>query len=602
MPSTLIRTTLGAAALFLLGLLGGIFLSNSNRSLDPEDTTLDSNAGILERVIVQSGLPRQSRPQQTRELTSFREVLSQPTGFQQYLAAYNLAENSSVADLKVLIEDVLDHEDRFFRYGMATIFIEKFVEHDPDLALDFVLNNIAKGYNLYSQLLAVVFREWGRIDVNAAIEALTLVTNPTLKQFLLIQMLDDDLINNTSAAQLLTDDLLPQQRSQLALRRINRITPQAAFEEALSMRLNERQRATYTAVNRWVITDPEAALATINQLTDNAEKIRLMNYAIARWASNDPTAAALVAPGYDRGDGALIGTAIAAVSRYDHSTALELAEQYRNESFYNSLLTKVVSGWSQVDPAAAIAYLDSSGIESPNIIRTVAANYAQKFPLEAMAWAETLGDQAEMVRLQISQYYVSMDPDGAERYLSELSAGPLRDILISQLASEKARVNGRDALAWLSQYQNEPKFNQARTQIIHNWISQDASGAAEYIEDLISEGDKSASQLSESLVNSWLHQDVQATQAWINNLDDSAIKDSALSRFALNRAESNPDDALDLLDTITSNSTYSNVALNIAGIIVRRQPDRFDEIVTRLNLSAQQIEELRRMVDSATRN
>lgn len=599
--SGFIRIILVAAAFFLFGVLGGALLSRPDRALNTE-ATIDSGPGVLERIIVKNVKRKPFAPQLSKSASSFDAALSRPTGFQQYLATYNLAENSSVADLRGLIKQALGQQDRFYQFGMATIFLEKFVELDAKSALDFVLNDISSGNLLYNQLVGVVFREWGRTDTEAAIEALSLVTNRRLKQSLLMQMLDDDMINLTSGALDLAQDLLPQQQSQLALRRINRIAPRDAFQASLMLRPNERLQALYAAVTRWIGTDPEAALAGIAQLTNLTEKNRLMNFAFGRWASIDPEAAIMAAPEYDRGDGSLISAVVGAMAQHSHLDALELAEGFRGEAFYDTVLTMVISRWSQSDPVAAIAYLEASSLSSANLLRAVASNYAQKFPLEAMTWAETLGAQAESIQRQISHIYARNDPDGAERYLSELNAGPIKGSLISQIASLKAGVNSADAMAWLSQYRGEAVFQQARNRVIQTWINNDVSATAVYIEDLISAGDNGAPQLAESLVGNWLHQDAQAAKEWIDNLDNSALKERTLRAYVVGRAQSNPDDALDLLDTITDDSTYSAMAQTVVRIILSRQPDRFDEITARVNLSAEEIVQLRQMTSIAARD
>ena len=130
-------------------------------------------------------------------------------------------------------------------------------------------------------------------------------------------------------------------------------------------------------------------------------------------------------------------------------------------------------------------------------------------------------------------------------------------------------------------------------------VYHDASAATEYVENLIREEDPNAQRLAVSMISMWSHQDPQAARRWVDSLESSSVKDQVIQTLAINRAQSDLDGALELLDNIQDESTYSAAAMNIARSVVRREPERFDEIVDRLDLTTEEVEEVEQLRQSS---
>lgn len=213
--------------------------------------------------------------------------------------------------------------------------------------------------------------------------------------------------------------------------------PAAAFEAVSRMGdggadSNLRAYGLSLVVESWAAIDPAAALEGVEILPSSPGTTFLRGRILTLWAENDPAnaAASLEALVNESASG---NSASRDLQSTVSNVAYRLAREYEAEAAdwalalpegsgaRTSALAGVVSGWMDDNPQAAGALLDrmEPGAARDAGVLSMLQAYATEAPETALAWAETISDEAQRSSLYAitAARWLSTDPGKAEAWI-----------------------------------------------------------------------------------------------------------------------------------------------------------------------------------------
>lgn len=268
-----------------------------------------------------------------------------------------------------------------------------------------------------------------------------------------------------------------------------------------------------------VQTDPDAAMAYLENLPASGNRSQAMSDLFSAWGETDPKAALK-----------LIGGKLPADD-------------------LSSAITSVVAGWSRSHPAEAavwVAAVEDDALRI-NLVGDVVRNWKSSSPAEATAWVESLpegpGKEAGKAAIYTIQEVIScgfgedqgpdlswktkmvatmedkdfrnwgyQDPEGARKFLETQPEGKELVELATIVAAGMSRKEGPEAtLNWAQTLEGETAKKASRAAVIL-WSQSDPAGAAKRVEAL--EPDQRSS-LTSDLTEIWSRNDPAAAAAWV---------------------------------------------------------------------------------------
>lgn len=147
----------------------------------------------------------------------------------------------------------------------------------------------------------------------------------------------------------------------------------------------------------WAQSRPQDAMAALDSIPDESERVSLFQTIAATWAAQNP------------------------------ATLADFAESLPDGPGKNDVLNQVVDNWSLQDPEAFSAWLSTSpsGVDLDRAIAQLISetDSANRTPQAAMSWVEAINDPTlryDSLVLVLSQWNES-DPAGAQSYLNGVS-------------------------------------------------------------------------------------------------------------------------------------------------------------------------------------
>lgn len=244
----------------------------------------------------------------------------------------------------------------------------------------------------------------------------------------------------------------------------------------------------------------------------------------------------------------------------DIPSALSLLQQ-RREPQIPSLIERLVRRWAQKDPAAAIAYLQSSPGLAPRakLIQAALIEWATDAPTAALAWVSHVSDEHDRnselaavldviaerepkrafaavdsiatgsikgaLQAMVLRRWSKLDPAEAAQ-MAAATAG-LDDSLFRDLARQWASSNPQAAMTW-SQSLPEPKVrDQAVESVVQAWAGLDPASAVKFVLSQTSGSRQNA--LLITVGKQWAARDAIGALDWATNLPAGAVRDGVLT-------------------------------------------------------------------------
>ena len=522
-----------------------------------------------------------------RPALEFSDITRQPSIFEQLHLTYKIASQSNLDRLIYYLAQSYNDPDPLFHHNITSILLERVIAIDPFEALAFIDEHPLMNQSVF---ISHVLTSWIRHDPEAAVYYFQSLTNRGLKMQIGTRLLADPSLRDNGYLSDI-EAALGSQAQQIGERvRLNRLSPQDAFEDALESTDLQRQSRMMRAIGRWFQTDPDAAVRRLSELTNEREKQQLMRSVIAMQARTDSERALEMLDTYFPDDQSVQRQILPMIAARDPELALPRVEALISETGNVEILGHLLSQWIHTDNEAAFAYMATMPERYQEaVFQQISHRYIIRSPVEGMTWLMSLDEKyARTVKLQAISA-LSRFPGIAESWLDELSDRPeFHGALLRSMAQRRAEADPSDALEWLEQYADSSSYASSRRSVLQNWAHRDPRGLASLIEDDVANPEYRG--LFQMPSQRWINADPSATLDWIASLPQSTAKANALSGAIPNMSD--PEEAILLLDDLPVESVES-ATMNLANSWLRRQPDEVEQIITRLGLTEQQAATLR---------
>ncbi len=540
-------------------------------------------SGAVPATILQSDSDKTAAP-----LPRFADIGRQPTIFRQLYIAYQLAASSDVPILKSHMDNLIHHDDPFFHYNIANVFLERLIELDVMESIHYIENADISRERIY-RFLSDIVSSWIRHDPEAAIDYVRNIDSMQLKNMIGARLLSDPTLGDTGLQSKLEQDLGQYGQMIMQSASLRQKDPEAAFEEALLLRGNDRQMGMWSAATRWYWEDPEAILARVLDMDNAVDKKNLMQMLIQVQSQQDPFAALEMVRNYYPQDMDMERQVLMAMTGSDVQQALPYINAFVERTGETHLLQNLASSWSLSDPHAAIDYANTLDKQHRQaFLNGIASGYIHSNPYEGLRWAMSL-DNREVLD-QVVQFLPNIDISMAENLMNRLDDPQHTHSLLVSISFMKARADPEGAYQWLAKFHDEPGYHNALTNVIREWARYDPRSAADSLEK--HQKDSDYQELFSSVAQGWAQQNPDAAISWVRSLPEGEIVDQAAQSVVFQIWRNDIDSAIDMMDMMSDESS-SSVRLSIAFQMLALNSDEIEDIVDKLDLTKEQADQLR---------
>lgn len=528
-------------------ILGGVIGYSINRIQDPD--LLHRSPVYREPIVVPDEVPKLStqdavthRETHYENITDLKEIQALPSDFAQTEALYSVAGRSNVDELIVLLDEadrIANHHDR---RGALQILFSRYAELDPEGALEH-LDSMRLPEE--TMIVGVIFYQWARMEVNAAIDAANNETHPQRQRIAASSIMrawggDNPGIANEIASRLNGHINIDELRVE-ALAAQARTTPANALNEALNLtNVQARNRAINWILYTWAQLNPREAYEHARSISNRQLRQMAQHTVLNRWSEVDPEEAfAYLGDSLSPQEQLrLLPTIMTGLAARDPARALEIADNLDGRAG-DQAYQSVFQGWAQRDARAAAAALESippSRLRD-QLTQNVAHFYASQHPQEALAWARN-------------------------------SNSANRADLVGSVLRQVAATEPEQALSSAMVIQNPTERARALSSVLSQVAGTQPELAATYVQQL--PPGQFRDQASQNVVSTWSQHDPEAAFEWVSGLDGQAYH-SAMTTLGSQLASQNPDAAARLLPRIRSSAKRDWIS-SIASAYAQNDP------------------------------
>ncbi len=336
-----------------------------------------------------------------------------------------------------------------------------------------------------------------------------------------------------------------------------KLDPAAALGWATGHVFPQREYAIVALYGIWASSDPDAALAALDQVKGT---VRTSAFAavIANYCKKDPVAALALLqslPPLQTHD--LYPRLFKGWAAKDPAAAAAAALNLPLGPTRNETLKSTAAGWMTNDPAATLAWVntwtagalkdgvvaqvlttmsdkDAPGVAAlladykippgdtrNNLLRTLAAKFAEQDPAGALAWADKnlVGQDFVSATANILQQISTTDPAAAVAYLGNITDPGVLKSALPAISKNWGAADPEAAIAWAQGLpaDNAALRKEAMTGVFSPWVDSDPVAAGKYIaQNLV--GDPSFSSLIGQVATNWAQADPQGAFTWAVSL------------------------------------------------------------------------------------
>jgi hypothetical protein len=266
---------------------------------------------------------------------------------------------------------------------------------------------------------------------------------------------------------------------------------------------------------------PQAALAWAEKFPALSGRQMAMKMAWVGWAEKDPIAAAAALKDRKGLDSDIFESVGHAWSRTDPEAALAWAQSITDKPSRDRALRSIYLDVEKLGPDKARSLVESIGdvpLRSDYAGR-VAEQLAKSGDVsDALAWAQKLSDAESRARAvnQVVQQWVEVDPAAATRYAAEMPEGKDRTDLFGQAFAHWARTEPDEAFAYGQQLPPGKDRDTATARAIDAMRDDDPKKALQWFEQI--EDPKIAKEVAQGLLGSLVRVDQDAALRVVSTL------------------------------------------------------------------------------------
>ncbi|MEO0971644.1 MAG: hypothetical protein AAFX85_01015 [Pseudomonadota bacterium] len=506
------------------------------------------------------------------------DALALPTPFARDLALHRLAADADPSTLVQTIHAMAGRgQTAGGRSAAVGIFLQRLVDIDPERALSLATQATPADRDYF---LRVVFGSWSEANLEASLNAVHRLT--TTHQ----QQVAGDAILYTwgGLAPERVDEIIAAlpaayrdkgARARLLAREVAE-DPMAALEAALAEAAPvDRWKRVASVAGLWAESDPEAAFASAEMITDANARLAFERAVVDRWALRDPAGAVAwisqMRPSSERGRWLLKG--LKSLASVDANRALQWARELESTQGHSGYTRAVLSGVADYDATLAVASLDQlSGTRARvQVIPELAVALARQAPDQVLAWVDGLGNHAE----RKAAYSAAINaisfanPEEALRLLDSGPDGALRDDALHSTITRLADQHPEQAAAFLTRLApSAQQFDAALQQLASKWARSEPYAALAWAQSLPEVQQRKALP---SVLGTLAQHDVLAATDMVATLSGKARGD-ALRQVALRYAQQQPAQAMAWLGRFEGEAGYFTSVQSVAMAWLQNDP------------------------------
>ncbi len=491
---------------------------------------------------------------------AIKAIVAQPTQFEQFAAAYPVANAADEFQLQQLIETLLAMEQSdSASIGIARIFYVRFINLNPGAAAAHFWANVPESSVQYRRVMFNIYHEWAWFDMPAALADITEVVDEKHREDIITFLLRDDHFTQSRPLAELAATFSELTRAEAMLASVSRQSNEAAFEQLMSMPRNSdaRRHGLFRLVRRWAQEDPQGALARLKLLNHSTDRHNLITNVISIWAQTDAEQALIAAINIDDGNNYAYA-ALSTLAKVDGIKALELTRQYQDK-LETTVQSQVMQTWASSDPKGAAAYIEQQG--GPGLLknaRQIAWHYTLQHPEDAYRWAERIGllDDNNLAS-HMGNALVQSDLSKAQEIFASLPPSASRDGLFTSIVRQRSKIDIAQTYRWLAEHSEQPKFMEARNNLLYEWSRRDPQGASERILSLDNNPNQSGHLAS--VATNWYDRSPEQALRWLYDLPYGSLRDRTIASLAHKVGRSDVDEAIRIASQIGDEQFRNNL-------------------------------------------
>jgi hypothetical protein len=251
-----------------------------------------------------------------------------------------------------------------------------------------------------------------------------------------------------------------------------------------------------------------------------------------------------------------------------------------------SLLRVLVSEWAKRDPVAAITF--AQGIERTDLMYDALRQMAKQNAGDALCWIEQhvkLADRKRYLEVAVFQGLAKTDPKAAVSFVEQIPPGAQRDRLLSVTVRQWAEQDIHAVFDWLETAEQTPQFASMYTEVMGDYIEQDAVQAASLVAEMESCENKLC--LAPQVACKLAEQDVDHALEWVQELAGDEKKYSLMG--VLDRWASGPDgkEALIYILEHSDEHEYQDLLATVAVKMSLNHPEELEAAFESMSASDQ---------------
>jgi len=319
----------------------------------------------------------------------------------------------------------------------------------------------------------------------------------------------------------------------------------------------------------------ETALGQVMEMPASRQRDQIIYEMLARWGALDP------------------------------QKALAFAENIQSLEMRNRGMGEVLEGWAMADPASALNWLDTNGMQLSarvygDYLEDIIEGYAQNNAASAFQYVMNLpedissdrrikqGALREVIDAMVEQNQISQALD----LTLTMEESDMRNRALSEIVDEWAERDPLAAKAFIESMPDDPAYADMQRSLLSEWAEDDPVAAAEWLSSLDPETSDQA-RLATSLVANWTRYDMEAAANWLNSLPASPELDRAVGIYSMRAAQDDPEIALGWAKSVNDDRQRERLESRILPLLREQDTEAFEAYLTDSSYSDEQKQQLR---------
>ncbi len=288
-----------------------------------------------------------------------------------------------------------------------------------------------------------------------------------------------------------------------------------------------RTRFIRTLFAKLAKDEPQFAMELARALPEPGEQLAALKTVALELAFDDTRLATDLPSGMES---AMLGATLALASTNPEAATLWAATQLEGRSRGMAIMASA-SRWAAMDPDAALAWATENqntiGQAGEWIMNRVISSAATSDPVASANYLGSLGEGRSRRGAidSVAGNWFDKNPQDAIAWMQTLPSVEDRDRAANSIASRWANSDVANALKWANTLPEESTRTAAASAAIRSWAGNDAPAAARYAQAL----PKGPGKISaiENVATAWTRSDASAATAWVQQLGDPELQKAA---------------------------------------------------------------------------